>query len=132
LISGDADLVIGSRFVQRSGYDMGLSRSIGRRFLVALGRAFGLVITDPTSGYQAMNAAVLDVFIRDLFPTDFPDLDVLLSVRRHGLTIVERPVVMAPPSRRSSLHHGMAPLYYFYRLILALWADSGRDWRHWR
>jgi len=87
-------------------------------------RYFGLRVTDPTSGFQAMNRAVLELYMGDAFPTDYPDVDVLLAAHRHGLRIGERPVTMVESMRASTLHSGLAPLYYVYKMLLSVWATS--------
>jgi glycosyltransferase involved in cell wall biosynthesis len=122
---GECDLVIGSRFLAESGYRMGFLRSLGRAVFRGLARLWGLQVTDPTSGLQAMNRRVLMLFATDLYPNDFPDVDVLLLAHRRGLRIQERPVRMAASWRPSTLHSGWAPLYYCYKMLLALWALSG-------
>lgn len=122
--SGAADLVIGSRFLDAGAYDMGLARSAGRRVLQAVGRCMGLRVTDPTSGFQAMNRKTLAVYVSNVFPTDYADLDVLLLANRLGIRIVELPVRMAPSPRASSIHRGLGPVYYLYRTALSIWAGT--------
>jgi len=121
---GTADLVVGSRFLGDESYRMGFARGLGRKLLQAVARSFGLSITDPTSGFQAMNRAVLTLFARDSFPTDYPDLDVLLAARRCGIRIEERQVSMSPSPRPSSIHRGLGPTYYLYKMILSIWAGT--------
>jgi len=121
---GELDLVIGSRFLGAGDYHMGALRSTGRALFQGIVRYFGLRVTDPTSGFQAMNRAVLELYMGDAFPTDYPDVDVLLAAHRHGLRIGERPVTMAESVRASSLHSGLAPLYYVYKMLLSVWATS--------
>lgn len=119
---GRADLVIGSRFLGAETYKTGRIRKFGWSLLNAVARVFGLRITDPTSGFQALNRKVLGLYIGDAFPADYPDLDVLLAAQRHGVRIEERPVLMSPASRPSTLHSGFAPVYYFYKMLLSIWA----------
>ncbi len=104
---------------------MGALRSIGRAVFAGLARLGGLSISDPTSGFQAMNRRALELFASDWYPYDYPDVDVLLLAHRRGLRIRERAVRMAPSWRASTLHSGWAPLYYSYKMLLALWAVSG-------
>src|SRR5262245_11014833 len=82
LAKGDCDLVIGSRFLAPTGYHMGFTRTLGRRFFVGLARAFGIRVTDPTSGFQALGRRVLELYVGDSFPSDYPDVDVLLTAHR--------------------------------------------------
>jgi glycosyltransferase involved in cell wall biosynthesis len=122
---GALDLAVGSRFLGLGEYEMGRAKRAGRNFFRSLVRAFGLRLTDPTSGFQAMNRAVLELYASDMFPSDYPDVDVLLCAHRHGLRVGERPVVMAPSPRASTLHSGLAPIYYVYKVMLSVWAASG-------
>ncbi len=119
---GQADLVIGSRFLEPTTYRMGLARTVGRKLFQRLARLSGLDVTDPTSGFQAMNRAVLELYVGEFFPSDYPDVDVLLVGHRRGLRIRECSVVMSESTRPSTLHGGLRSVYYLYRLTLALWA----------
>jgi len=105
---------------------MGALRSTGRQLIRALGRLAGLDLTDPTSGFQALSRRALALYARDWFPTDYPDVDVRLVAARDGLRIREVPVQMAAGVRESTLHSGWKPLYYVYKMLLSLWAVSGR------
>jgi glycosyltransferase involved in cell wall biosynthesis len=125
LRSDTADLVIGSRFVEKTSYEMGRIRTIGRLLFQRLAGLSGLSVTDPTSGFQAMNARVLELYTGAFFPSDYPDVDVLLTAHRAGLRIAERSVQMRAETRKSTLHGGLRSLYYLYRLALSLWAGSG-------
>jgi hypothetical protein len=122
--AGMADLVVGSRFLGVATYRMGWARGLGREILLAVARSFGLGITDPTSGFQAMNREVLNLYVKDTFPTDFPDLDVLLATQRCGMRIEERRVFMAPSPRPSSIHRSFRAAYYLYKMILSIWAGT--------
>ncbi len=127
--NGDYDLVIGSRFIETTDYRMGLLRSVGRRVFIALARLAGLRVSDPTSGFQCMNRRVLDLYARDFFPTDYPDVDVLLTAFRHGLRVGEQPVRMAAGSRASTLHGGLRSFYYVYKMLLSTFSATARSAR---
>jgi glycosyltransferase involved in cell wall biosynthesis len=127
--AGELDLAIGSRFLGAGDYRMSRLQRLGRDFFRALLAAFGLRVTDPTSGFQAMNSAVLALYASDMFPSDFPDVDVLLCAHRHGLRVGERPVRMHASPRASTLHAGLAPVYYVYKMLLSVWAASSTDRR---
>jgi hypothetical protein len=127
--AGELDLVIGSRFLGAGDYVMGRLQGLGRDFFRTLLSSFGLRVTDPTSGFQAMNGAVLELYASDMFPSDYPDVDVLLCAHRHGLRVGERPVRMHASPRASTLHAGLAPVYYVYKMLLSVWAASSTDRR---
>ena len=126
VLAGELDLVIGSRFLGVGDYRMDPLRRTGRALFLAIVRAFGLRVTDPTSGFQALSRSVLELYVGDIFPSDFPDVDVLLVAHRQGLRVGERPVHMAESPRTSTLHAGLAPVYYVYKMLLSIWAASTR------
>jgi hypothetical protein len=121
LRAGVADVVLGSRFVEPTGYDMGVPRTLGRAFLQRVLRlAGGPRITDPTSGFQAFTRPAYQFCCSDLYPSDFPDIDVLLLLHRAGFRIVEVSARMAPsPADRPSMHAGLRAVYYTVNMLLA-------------
>jgi glycosyltransferase involved in cell wall biosynthesis len=132
LLRGECDLVIGSRFLAPTGYQMGVTRTLGRRFFSGLARAFGIRVTDPTSGFQALDRRVLELYVGDAFPSDYPDVDVLLTAHRHGLEVREISVEMHASARKSTLHGGLRSIWYVYKMMLAVWAASARGSRNGR
>ncbi|TMA78862.1 MAG: glycosyltransferase family 2 protein [Deltaproteobacteria bacterium] len=118
LRAGTADVVIGSRFVEASGYHMTAARTAGRAFLQRLLVACGGPrVSDPTSGFQALARAAFAFCCAEFYPSDFPDVDVLLLLHRRGLRIVEVPVTMAPsPPGHMPMHAGLRAVYYPYKM----------------
>jgi hypothetical protein len=89
-------------------------------FASALSLLSGPRITDPTSGLQALNRRALTLYRGEFFPTDYPDADVLLHAHRAGLRIREAPVTMRGAAGGRSMHRGLRPLYYVYKISLGL------------
>lgn len=119
--AGGADLVVGSRFLDGDGhYTPSLARKVGMEL-------FGWVasitmrqpITDPTSGYQAMNLKVATFFCSDVYPSDFPDADVLILLHRAGFSVRELPVKMRMYDG-PSMHGGHGSVYYVYKMFLSI------------
>lgn len=119
--SGEADLALGSRFLGRKNYRAPLTRRAGMllfRLLTSL-----LVrqhITDPTSGCQALSKDTIRFYASDVFPVDYPDADVLLMVHRAGLRIKEIPVRMYAADDKNSMHSGLQPVYYIFKMFLSI------------
>lgn len=118
---GEADLVLGSRFLDGDGhYRPSLARRVGMELF---GRIASLVmrqpVTDPTSGYQAMNARVTRFFCSGVYPTDFPDADVLILLHRSGFRVKEVPVKMRMYDG-PSMHGGHGSVYYVYKMFLSI------------
>jgi glycosyltransferase involved in cell wall biosynthesis len=121
LRTADVDVVIGSRFLDRDGhYKTPLARKAG---IALFGRIATLAtrqhVTDPTSGLQVMRTAVARFFCTDVYPVDYPDVDILILLHRSGFKVCEVPVQMRA-SVNVSMHSGHKSLYYIYKMFLAI------------
>ncbi len=120
-LDAGADVAIGSRYLGGEPPRSSHLRHLGSRALAWIAtRWTGTRITDPTSGYQAMNAEALAELAHDGFPDDYPDADVLIGLARAGLQLVEVPVVMRERSGGVSMHRGGRLAYYGYKMLLTL------------
>ena len=117
-----ADVVVGSRFLEPGSYTPPLARRIGMwLFGTVASLMAGQRITDPTSGFQAISRAALRFYAHERYPVDYPDADVLAMVARSGLRLAEVPVRMLASPDGKSMHAGvLKPLYYVFRMSLAL------------
>jgi glycosyltransferase involved in cell wall biosynthesis len=118
---GGTNLVLGSRFLGTAAYRIPKLRLIGiRGFSRLTSWLIKRPVTDPTSGLQAMDREVLGFYQQDFYPWDYPDADMLLRLHYAGFKFEEVPVTMlgGPPGK--SMHRGMRPLYYVYKLLLSL------------
>jgi hypothetical protein len=121
IVRGDADLVLGTRFHAGARYRMPLLRRIGVRWFRTLLRVLaGLELSDPTSGLQALSRPVLELYVSDVFPFDYPDADVLLLLHRNGYRVVEIPVVMDDRPGSPSMHTHLTAVYYVYKMTLSI------------
>ncbi|MEO5332992.1 MAG: glycosyltransferase family 2 protein [Magnetococcus sp. YQC-5] len=121
LEQGVYDVVIGSRFLDARNYRVSLARRMGQSLFGAMLNVItGMGITDPTSGFQALNAEVLKFYCSKIFPDDFPDANILLLLHRKGFRVTEIPVRMYP-STSGSMHSGLyRPVYYVIKMTLSL------------
>lgn len=116
-----ADVVIGSRFLGGRRYHGPLLRRIGRVLFAAVtSLLIRQRVTDPTSGYIGLNRKALEYLSKDVYPVDYPDADVIVMLHRAGLRIKEIPVVMYENRSKGTLHRGMRPLYYMFKMSLSL------------
>jgi|TARA_B100000809_G_scaffold264424_2_gene320211 glycosyltransferase involved in cell wall biosynthesis len=117
-----ADLVIGSRYLDTTNpLPTSFARRAGQRFFAWLVRASTRRrFTDPTSGFQALGARALDLYTRGLFPSDYPDADILLTAHIAGLRILEAPVEMRERAHGQSMHTAFSSLYYVVKMLLSL------------
>ena len=122
VLEGDADIVIGSRYLSSSNtYKTSFCRRAGQKFFsILLSLITGYKITDPTSGFQCLRRNAFELFSRGQFPHDFPDADVLLMAHYAGFRVKEIPVVMVERSGGESMHAGLKPLYYIIKMTLSV------------
>ncbi len=130
------DFVIGSRFLAAGAtpfppkeelYKGTPFRRIGIRFFrLLLYVMTGVSISDPTSGYVGMNRKCIRFLSGDLYPHDFPDADVLLSLIRSRFKLCEVPVYMYRNRVGGRLHRGIAPIWYMFKVTLSLSVSSMR------
>jgi glycosyltransferase involved in cell wall biosynthesis len=125
---GRADVVIGSRFLWTGGYRSPLERRIGSWMFGQIASFLTRTrITDPTSGYRAMNRKALALCARDSFPHDYPDADVLINLHRAGVVIAEVPALMHPRQGGHSMHRGFRPIYYIFKMSLSIFVALLRE-----
>lgn len=120
VVKGESDIAIGSRFLE-GGYQTQFFRRMG--MLVFGGLASAIIrqkITDPTSGFQALNRKVIEFYASDFYPVDYPDADVIIMLHRAGLKIKEVPVKMYPSVEKKSMHSGLKPIYYIFKMFLSI------------
>jgi glycosyltransferase involved in cell wall biosynthesis len=122
-----ADVVIGSRFLGRDGhYRPSAARKVG---IALFSRLASLVtrqrITDPTSGFQVMRVEVARFFCSDVYPSDYPDADILILLHRSGFVVREVPVQMRS-STNVSMHSGHRSVYYVYKMLLSIFVTMLR------
>jgi glycosyltransferase involved in cell wall biosynthesis len=121
LRAGDADVVIGSRFLDRDGhYRPSAARKLGISLFARLATLITRNhVTDPTSGFQVMRLRVAQFFCSSVYPMDYPDADILIVLHRSGYRLQEIPVQMRP-SPRQSMHSGHRSFYYAYKMVLSI------------
>ena len=120
VIAGSVDIAIGSRFLGTS-YKPPFTRRVGMAlFRGIVWLVTGTFVTDTTSGYQAFNRKVISFFATDIFPVDYPDADMLITLHRAGFRMIEVPVRMLENLDGKSMHGGLKPIYYMYKMLLSI------------
>jgi glycosyltransferase involved in cell wall biosynthesis len=121
-----ADIVIGSRFLDGSGYQSTLSRRIGIRFFSKwLSAMCHTRITDATSGFRAFNRRAIKLLASD-YAEDYPEVEAVLVAHRAGLRICEVAVQMAARITGNSSIGGLGSAGYMAKVSLAILMASLR------
>jgi glycosyltransferase involved in cell wall biosynthesis len=126
IAAGDVDMVVGSRFMGESSYTGSWHRQAG---ILVLAAVLSLVcrrrITDPTSGFQMVNRAVMYYFAHQ-YPVDYPEPESLALLSRQGYRFCEVPTKFRPRMRGVSSIQAWGALYYMFKVGIALFVDRCR------
>ena len=127
ILSGEADIVTGSRFALDDGaYRPPLRRRIG---ITWFARLVSLLthqrVTDTTSGFQALNRRGIALFADD-YPNDYPEVEATVLVFKHRLRLVEVPVRMREREHGESSITFVRSVYYMLKVTLALFVAMAR------
>ena len=91
LRQGRADVVMGSRYVDRSLERTGVFGLLHRLLAFCLSALTRRTVTDPTSGFCALGPRAVRV-LAEHHPTGYPEPELHLFAARSGLSVVEVPV----------------------------------------
>lgn len=118
--TGDYHVVLGSRFIEDTGYEANWARRLGiRMFSFILRLVSGKKIVDVTTGFQMISKPVISLFA-DEYPHDYPDTQVLLLLTLTGYKIKEVPVVVKQRVHGTSMHGSLKSLMYPLRNLFAI------------
>jgi len=116
----DADVIIGSRYIEKEGFQSSLQRRLGiglLNFWIKL--LTGIRVTDCTSGYRMLNRKSLKI-VRDLYPDDYPEPESIIIFHKNKLKIAEIPVVMKNREKGKSSIHFLSSIFYMIKVSLAI------------
>lgn len=121
------DIVLGSRFMKGGPeYKVGFAKKIAYklfRFMIKLGT--GRKFSDPTTGLQGLSRrAVLYYSKYNHFDDKYPDANMIMQMSLLGFNLIEIPAVMHLRTGGISMHSGIKPFFYMFRMtvsIIAVW-----------
>lgn len=118
--SGEADIVIGSRFIDKKGFQSSATRRAGITFLSGLIFALcGKKIKDVTSGFRAVNRKFIRIYADD-YPDDYPEPEAIVTALINGGKIHELPVEMHERLGGKSSINFRKSIYYMIKVTLAV------------
>lgn len=120
LDTGDADIVIGSRFIDKQGFQSSAARRTGIKLLSTLiFLCTGCRIKDVTSGFRAVNKRFIDVYAQ-YYPTDYPEPEAIVTAVMNKGRIKEYPVIMKEREQGKSSINFIKSIYYMIKVSLAI------------
>lgn len=126
IMNGQADLVIGTRYLDKSTsqFQSTFMRRLGGNiisFFIKI--CTGKKITDPTSGFRAANKKVIAEFAKE-YPTEYPEPESSVSLLVNGYQIQEVPVSMKERQGGTSSIRFLKSADYMIKVTLAIIIDS--------
>ena len=120
VLSGEADIAIGSRFVEHEGFQSSAARRVGIGILSGLIRLLsGVKVLDVTSGMRAVNRRFIEEYAEH-YAQDYPEPEALLYAGLRKARIREVPVRMRERENGKSSISALRSVYYMVKVSLAL------------
>lgn len=120
LLGNHLDMVIGSRFINKEGFQSSGTRRLGIKYFTILIKILtGVKITDPTSGLRMVNRDVMQLFAYD-YPKDYPEPESVVAILRRGKNVEEIPVIMKERQGGISSISPKKSIYYMIKVTLAI------------
>ncbi len=120
MIESHADMVIGSRFIKKEGFQSSGTRRIGIKYFTILIKLLtGKTITDPTSGLRMVNRDIMEIFAYD-YPKDYPEPESVVAILRKKKKVEELPVIMRARMGGISSISIKKSIYYMIKVTLAI------------
>lgn len=114
------DVVIGSRFIDKEGFQSTILRRSGiQYFQWLLKLMIGETITDSTSGMRMMNRKTMKLLYA-YYPDEYPEPEALIIYKRNGLKFGEVPVLMEERMGGQSSIQGFGAVYYMFKVTIAI------------
>lgn len=128
----NVDIVIGSRYLEDTGYPCPFFRRIGTKIFEFMIKIFCKTkIADPLSGFQCLNKKVINEYAKMGGYPEFPDANLIVEMLYKGYKIKEIPVKMRLREAGESMHGGIIkPIKYminmFYTMIFIVIQNIGK------
>ncbi|MBM6948816.1 glycosyltransferase family 2 protein [Mordavella massiliensis] len=128
LMDRHLDMVIGSRFIEKKGFQSSKMRRVGIIFFSKLIKLLtGILITDPTSGLRMVGRNVMALFAVD-YPRDYPEPESVVAVLRRRMKVEEIPVIMHEREGGISSISLKKSVYYMIKVTLAILIERIRKY----
>jgi len=117
-LNDNADVVIGSRYIEKEGFQSTFMRRLGINYFKWLNqRLVGVKICDSTSGYRAVNRKALKI-VSNYYPDEYPEPESIVLYSMMNLKIIEVPVTMRERQGGESSIRSYKTIYYMFKVTL--------------
>ncbi|MBA4853025.1 glycosyltransferase family 2 protein [Emticicia sp. BO119] len=116
----NANIVIGSRFISKEGFQSSFLRRSGIAYFHRLNQLFtGKRILDITSGFRLFDEKAIRIAANS-YPDEYPEPESLVAFAKAGLTIDEIAVVMKERQGGQSSISSFSGIYYMIKVSIAM------------
>lgn len=123
-----ADMVIGSRFIEKKGFQSSGMRRLGIRYFTGLIKLLtGEKVTDPTSGLRMVNRDVMKFFSEN-YPNDYPEPESVVAILKRRKKVEEIPVIMRERTGGVSSISPKKSIYYMIKVTMAILIECIRKY----
>lgn len=113
------DIVIGSRFIEKTNYIPSIFRTIGIRYFSKLVSILCRSnYYDTTSGYRLVNKKGIELFAK-YYPQDYPEVETIVYACKNGLKVKEIGVNMRQRYEGKSSITPIKSIYYMIKVTLS-------------
>lgn len=120
LICSQSNMVIGSRFIKKEGFQSSFARRMGIKYFMWLIKALtGQNITDATSGLRMVDRQLIERFATS-YPDDYPEPETVVDALNQGFLVREIPVIMNERQGGVSSISMSKSVYYMIKVSLAI------------
>lgn len=121
-----ADVIIGSRFLSKIGFQSTALRRVGIIYFKNLISFLTKTeITDPTSGFRLLGKKAMRI-VSEYYPDQYPEPEILIYYHHRGLKIQEVSVEMIERLGGVSSIRSWKSIYYMFKVSLGIF------FAHWR
>jgi glycosyltransferase involved in cell wall biosynthesis len=120
IIEKKCNVVIGSRFLNKEGFQSSTIRRFGINYFKYLIKALlGIKITDSTSGFRAIDKSVIGL-VCDYYPDTYPEPEAIVLYHLNAMNIEEIPVLMKERESGKSSIGSISSVYYMMKVTLGI------------
>ena len=120
IIKGEADMAIGSRFIEKKGFQTSFLRRLGINLIRGVIKlCCGTKATDTTSGFRATSKELTARFARD-YAFDYPEPEAIVYASLNGYKVKDVAVEMKEREGGVSSINAKRSLYYMIKVPIAL------------
>lgn len=120
IMNGEADMTIGSRFIEKKGFQTSFMRRLGIKLIKMVIRlCCGTKVTDTTSGFRATSKELTAMFAKD-YAFDYPEPEAIVAASLNGFKVKDVAVEMKERDGGVSSINALRSIYYMIKVPLAL------------